>query len=369
MTNLTINDYSQQVILKHLLTTETLLREVASKVSDSEQEAKIYAMPDLGFPRNVSRIIGGFFTGALYSWSSKVPFIPIDATVNSCGVSIFKLSRPIEDEKAFLKAIKTAIDKSQKSAYDWNYNSGNHFINYGVVEGSNHIPTGHYISMHSSASEFKEYHNGLYPVVDNWFYNKIQVHEKGGRFLRYILGKTAEKFYKIALLLSSYNKIRQQYFADILLGDNIEEEVMYMPHYGMPNINSVAIGCNYIENELVYLLLTSPNHPCFFIKPFSEGENKISLDKTYVLTPHGLGMQMKDKFDFAYTSDGNISFNDKIFRKGDKLSFDIDLKIRDSFHQKSLFENDIQNFLINCPGEIVGKFKTIYSYNNSTKTI
>ena len=367
MINLTINDYTQKIILEHLQTTENMLREIGFKLSNSEQEAKIIAMPDLGFPRNTSRISGGFFTGALYSWESKVPFIPVDSTVNSCGVSVFKLNKPIENEETFFKMIKSGIKQSHNSSYDWNYDSGNHFINYGTVEeDSKQISAGYYVVMHSSASEFKEYQNGLYPQKNNWFYHKIQTYSNGNRYLRFISGKTAEEFYDISKLVNNYNRIRQRYFANILFEKNeIGEEVLYTAHYGMPSINSVAIGCNYIENESMYLLLTTPDQPCFFIKPYYGGQNHINLGKELLLTPHGLGMQMINEFDFNYASNNNLMFNNKLYSKEDKLSFKSDLKIRDSFYQDSLQKTDIDRFITNCPGQIIGEFKTKYSYNNT----
>lgn len=224
--------------------------------------------------------------------------------------------------------------------------------------------------MHSSASEFKEHHNGLYPKKDNWFYHKIQTHFSGNRYIRYISGKTAEEFYSISTIINDYNKIRQRYFADILFEKNgIDEEVLYIAHYGMPNINSVAIGCNYIENESMYLLLTAPNQPCFFIKPKIGGLNHVNLDRTYLLTPHGLGMQMIDEADFGYMPNNSFSFNHKLYSNEDKLSFKTDVKIRDSFYQSSLRKTDIEEFLTNCPGQVVGEFKTKYSFNINTKTL
>ncbi len=367
MINLTRNDYTQKIILRHLKITEQLLKEVASSLSKSEMKAKIIAMPDLGFPRNVKRILGGFFTGALYSWESNVPFIPVDATINSCGVSVFKISKPIESKEAFFKDIQSAIKRSVLSSYDWNYNSGNHFINYGVVEEDSYISKGYYIVMHSSASEFKEYHNGLYPLKGNWYFDKIKTYEKGNRFLRYISGKTAENFYKTAKLLRDYNKIRQRYFANSIFDKyGIENEILFAPHYGMPDSNSIAIGCNFIEDESIYLLLTAPEQSCFFIKPTKGGDNCIKLNKEYILTPHGLGMEMVNTTEVEYYSSTQILFDKELYTANDKLSFDTKLKIRESFYQDKLEKNDVCRFLSSCPGQIKGELKTIYSYNHRT---
>jgi hypothetical protein len=329
MINLTIGDFTQKEILGHLLVTERLLEKVASKLSGSEQSANIIAMPDLGFPRNVKRIRGGFFTGALYTWKSNVPFIPVDATINSCGVSVFKLKRSIDTKDEFLDLIKQALIKNRTSSYDWNYNEGNHFINYGIVKDSSILSNGSYIVMHSSASEFKSHHNGLYPIKGNWYYDKIQIYRDGNRYLRYVYGDCAEKFFNVTKILGDYNKIRQRYFAGSIFGeDQIDSELLYISHYGMPDINSVAIGCNYIDNDDIYLLLTSTNHSSYFIKPLPNTESHIILNKQYALSPHGLGMQMINDYNFKY-SDDSIIFNNKKYFDHDKLSFGSDLKIRD----------------------------------------
>ena len=95
MINLTINDSTQKNILQHLEVTETLLGNVASKLSNCDKRATIYSMPDLGIAQNGTRMLGGFYTGACYTWDSDVPFIPVDATVNVCGTAVYKLNKNI----------------------------------------------------------------------------------------------------------------------------------------------------------------------------------------------------------------------------------------------------------------------------------
>ena len=58
-------------------------------------------MPDLGLPSNVNRIHGGFFTGALYTWQTSTPIVPVDTTVNSCGISVYRVSAEIGSQKEF----------------------------------------------------------------------------------------------------------------------------------------------------------------------------------------------------------------------------------------------------------------------------
>src|SRR5262249_26269092 len=160
-------------------------------------------MPDLGMPNNVGRMHGGFFTGALYRWISRVPIVPIDATVNVCGVSVFRVTKPITSRADFDQRILRAIERSRsgKATYCWNFDSGNHFIIYGRVRESDLLPSADYLVLHSSAGEFKRQHNGLYPVAANWYSDSIKVvidDEASGRYLRYLEGTVAEKFFEKA---------------------------------------------------------------------------------------------------------------------------------------------------------------------------
>jgi hypothetical protein len=59
-------------------------------------------------------------------------------------------------------------------------------------------------------------------------------------------------------MLEEYNKLRHQYFAACICEDNNIEEVINLPHYGMPSLNSVAIGCQWFEKSSLFLLLTTP---------------------------------------------------------------------------------------------------------------
>jgi hypothetical protein len=150
MKNLTLNDATQTSIISHLEITERLLAQAASCASKSEQTSEIWAMPDLGMPHNVTRMRGGFYTGALYTWQTSVPIVPIDATINACGTSVFMLNECVADDEHFRKLIHHAIEISESNcSYVWNFASGNHFILYGKAEGSPLIPDGYYAVLHS----------------------------------------------------------------------------------------------------------------------------------------------------------------------------------------------------------------------------
>ena len=85
--NFSLNDDTQKKIMEHMETTSGLLSAVATELSGKRKESKIYAMPDLGIAQNGTRMLGGFYTGACYTWDSDIPFVPVDATVNVCGTA------------------------------------------------------------------------------------------------------------------------------------------------------------------------------------------------------------------------------------------------------------------------------------------
>ena len=297
MINLTINDSTQKNILQHLEVTETLLGKVASKLSNCDKRATIYSMPDLGIAQNGTRMLGGFYTGACYTWDSDVPFIPVDATVNVCGTAVYKLNKNITNEEfierlnhvindrsIYLKFLNTYLPKDILNSIDindsfkffWNYNKGNHFVIFAESDGTGELEEGQYMVVHASAIEFKKdnLQYGLYPVKNNWFYDDIQIEydAEHKRYIRYITGEKAKRFYNIVNFLKDFNKIRNRFFCQSVLSDLFGKEIINISHYGMPTINSICIGCQW--EQLDYTLLTAPGNDIFLVHPDLNSNNQ-----------------------------------------------------------------------------------------------
>lgn len=370
MKNLTLGDQTQGHIAAYLIGTEQMLARAASKVSGKDRGAEIVAMPDLGLPHNVRRILGGFFTGAVYSWESDVPLVPVDATVNSCGVSMFKLKNDIATKDEFDRMLAAAIKKSkEQSSYIWNFASGNHFVIYGEVKDAATLSDGKYVTMHSSASEFKSQHNGLYPTASNWYADAIETIEDGqtGRYIRYIQGKTAERFTQIAELLENFNKIRHRYFAETIFGaENIEQEISNEQHYGMPTKNSVAIGCQW-SRENMLLLLTAPEKPIFLVKPAEGQQNDVQIGvRKLLLYPHGLGKRSSQPLNMGFSPDA-LTMNGKIFEPDASIKNDKSFQLRNFEFSETTGDavpQIIAKIFEKCPAEILGKLHQIFSYHS-----
>ena len=271
LVNLSLNDNTQKNILKHLETTSKLLSKVGTELSGTQKESKIYVMPDLGIAQNGTRMLGGFYTGACYTWDSDVPFVPVDATVNVCGTTVYKLKQRItvqefenrlnnvmDNRETYLRYVNTrlpkhiiaSIDLDREDKFKWNYNVGNHFVILAEQNDENgELPVGQYMIVHASAIELKKDNlkYGLYPVEGNWYYDDIKTiyDEKENRYLRYIAGDKAVQFWKLANMLQTINKDRNRYFCKSVLKELAGEEIINLSHYGMPTNNSVCIGCQW----------------------------------------------------------------------------------------------------------------------------
>ena len=384
--NLTLNDYTQENIINQLETTDKLLQKVASKLSHKEKKATIYAMPDLGIAQNVSRMLGGFYTGACYTWATDEPFIPVDSTVNVCGTAVYKLNKSISNEEfinrvnnvlnnrqSYLDFVNSylppevlkVIDINDTSKYYWNYNKGNHFIIFAESDGEYGLEKGQYMIVHASAIEFKKdnLEFGLYPVKNNWYYDDIKVEydEESKRYLRYITGEKAQKFYSIASYLREFNKVRNRYFCTAVLGDLLQYEVVNISHYGMPTINSVCIGCQW--EQLDYTLLTAPGNDIFLVHPNLSSNNSFNLnDLKITLSPHGCGVRTNNENEkITYIDKDKIKIGTKIYEQGTSVNIGVDVSIRTKDMQVSELDNHIVNILKKCPGAIFGRLKQRYA--------
>lgn len=279
-------DKSQKVLLKHLKKTEEAMNELLSK-EKYKGNCRILPNIDLGFPHDVIRLGGGFATGIYVSWNSLIPFVPVDICMNACTVSIYKLEDT--DEAVFdEKYINILLGHMKDSSYIANFHRGNHFISY--LEDV--LTKEKYIIIHSSAIEFETLYNGLYPVEGNWVFENTKVYDAGnGSYIRYLDGKSAVLFLKLAQNLYTYNENRHDFIVNALIGkrDIINEGVHYH-HYGMPSNNEAIIGCHLIESGAVSPLLTRPGENVFLLK-YEDALNPMLKSGKRFITPHGFGKE------------------------------------------------------------------------------
>ena len=244
--NLTLNDRTQKIVLRELETTEKLLSKVATKLSSTQKTCDIYAMTDLGIAHNVTRMRGGFFTGAVYSWEqTDIPFVPVDTTVNVCGTALYQINSDIQVDE-FKKRCENVLSDILK-------------------------------------------------VISNWYYSAIKT-ETGDnhcRYLQYIEGSKTEQFYKMAKMLETFNAERNYDFCKGVLKNEMGKEILNVAHYGMPSIHEVLIGVQ--KTDGLATLLTSPGKNVYIVKKRGNFKND------YI--PHGFGLELPKGSKLAYHRD------------------------------------------------------------------
>jgi len=386
ITNFSLNDNTQKEILKHLEITSKLLSKVGTKLSGTQKESMIYAMPDLGIAQNGTRMLGGFYTGACYLWNSDVPFIPVDATVNVCGTAVYKLNQSITVQEfkerlnrvmsnrgTYLKYATThlppqildSIDLERADKFYWNYNVGNHFAILAEQKEDNaELQKGQYMIVHASAIELKKdnLRYGLYPVEGNWYYDDIETiyDDRENRYLRYIYGKKAVQFAELANILQRINKDRNRYFCKEVLDELAGEEIINLSHYGMPTNNAICIGCQWKQEN--FILLTAPGNDIYLVHPELSYENTIKLeDKSITLTPHGCGVRLKNSSDTIEYLDEEILIGNKHFKQGESINIGNDVLVRTGGMYSKQVKRHIEKVLDKCPGTIYGKMHQLFA--------
>lgn len=386
LVNLSLNDNTQKNIMRHLETTSKLLSEVGTELSGTQKESKIYAMPDLGIAQNGTRMIGGFFTGACYTWDSDVPFVPVDATVNVCGTTVYKLNQRItvqefqkrldnvmKNRKTYLKYASThlpsqildSIDIERADKFYWNYNVGNHFAILAEQNDDNsELPKGQYMIVHASAIELKKDNlkYGLYPVEGNWYYDDIKTKydDRENRYLRYIYGKKAFRFSELANMLQKINKDRNRYFCKKVLGELAGEEIINLSHYGMPTNNAICIGCQWEQED--FTLLTAPGNDIYLVHPNVSAKNTINVNNREItLTPHGCGVMLKNSSDTIEYLDDGILIGNKHFKKGESINIGNDVAVRTKGMNSTSVKQHIETILGKCPGTIYGQMHQLFA--------
>ena len=341
ITNLSLNDRTQTLILEALKGTEELLR-----IASGSDNVEITVMTDACPAHNVTRMLDGHFTGTVTTFKdSKEPFIPVGTTVNVCGVAIYKLRSTISVEE-FKTRVFSAMEKSPKP-YTWNnFNRGNHFVSLMYSNGNDYLEEGQYLVVHASANEYR---SKLYPYKGVWYEDQIKevvLPNDSNRSLHYITGSSAEKFYSIAENLISFNRKRNSDFCEAVLDGIADKEILNIQHYGMPDRNTICIGVQWETNGIIPLL-TAPGKNIYLVCP---------LESTKYF-PHGFGIEIYDG-DIHYTADNGICIGQKVLYSNVSLSIGVDAFNR---AEKTPVETCVEKILAKNPAKIVAELKQLAS--------
>ena len=373
-----LNDDTQRVLLPYIRKTKELFESAIRKYDSSivrigtkeiqRSGVMIFPSLDLGFPNNVQRLAGGFATGMLIMWKCGTPIVPVDATVNVCSSSVFKLdsfNTDMEDD-TFIKYIEDIMFEATKgNGYSFSFDSGNHFLMIAQDIVSKQL----YLVLHSSANEFKDSYMGLYPVENNWYSNCIRTNPSPyapERYIRYIKDRDATYFIDNAHKLEEYNIQIHKWFANAI-GDgkkNVNGKTYH--HYYMPTDNSIAIGTYAEEPGTIVPLFSNVGKDIYMFK-IGKDNWKIRLGgKEVCLVPHGWGQVIDHVQSIVVDNENKII---KIDGNEYNIHSKVRLKNKGNKHVRDF--KDGKEFLERgkamIKGEIIQTLRPIYLYCSKKK--
>lgn len=294
-----LNDRTQQILLPYIHETEILFTK-AIKKHDQSKNSFCHIIPslDLGFPNNVQRLAGGFATGMLVTWNCGLDIIPVDATVNICTSSVYKLDNVdtqwITNPKTFYDMIKKYSHiASEEKGYSFSFTTGNHFLLLAKDTASDD----YYLVMHSSANELKHSYMGLYPVEGNWYSNKLKyIKGENGRYFYYLKDEDARYFTRMVKNFQKYNEQIHLWLAKKINGGNFSNDNNWMKHhYYMPTNQSIAIG-TFAESIGTQVPIFSSYQQPIYIFEIGADNFQINLGEKkgkVCLVPHGWGQEIE----------------------------------------------------------------------------
>lgn len=368
-----LGDATQTVLLKYIKRTKELFEGVLKKYDSSTLEidgvevpssgVMIYPSLDLGFPNNVQRLAGGFATGMLVTWKCGTAIIPVDATVNVCSSSVYRIDDfpELNDEEFTSYIDRIVVNATKTKGYSFSFDNGNHFIM--IAQGVEDKAL--YVVMHSSAKEFKDSYMGLYPVEENWFSDSIRVYQDKGRYLRYIKDEDARQFAAYAHKLEQYNVQIHKWFAEqigIVEDAFIKKNTFH--HYYMPNDSTIAIG-TFVEKPGTILPIFSSVGKDIYLFKISDENWKIRINgEERCLVPHGWGQKIDDIR--SVTSDykkKQLKINSKMYTVHSKSRITEGKHIRTFCDGEEFFEKGKKML----KGEVVKTLRPIYLYCGTKK--
>lgn len=373
-----LDDDTQRVLLPYIRRTKDMFENAIRKYDSSIvrigtqeiQRSGVMVFPslDLGFPNNVQRLAGGFATGMFVMWKCGTPIVPVDATVNVCSSSVFRLESFNTDmaDDVFIRYIEDIIFKATKgNGYSFSFDSGNHFLMIAQDIASKQL----YLVLHSSANEFKDSYMGLYPVENNWYSNRIRTNPSPyapERYIRYIKDRDATYFIENAHKLEEYNMQIHKWFASTVGNGEKNVSGKTYHHYYMPTDNSIALGTYVEEPGTIVPLFTDVGKDIYMFK-IGKDNWKIRLGgRDVCLVPHGWGQVIDHVRDIKVNNEDN-----EIEIDGNSYKIHSKVRLRNDENKHVRKFRDGAEFLEKgkamISGEITQTLRPIYLYCSKKK--
>ncbi len=293
-----MDDYARITLTKHINTTNNLLKKTLH-IFDSNANSEIIGTLELGYPNDVIRLAGGFAIGLMVKWEASIPFIPVDTTVNVCTTTICEIDHNLINDFN-LHLIKNISEKISCSSFSFNFYRGNHFIS--LLKGENNDK--YYIILHSDA--YRKGYDSISPLKGNWYFDDIKVYEDNNRYLRYIIGKKAETYYKMTKIAELNNEQKHSFVLELLTKNKCNIlNIKHFHHHFMPNEQTIIIGCYFVEQDETVPIMTFPGHPIYMFRVLSN-ENSMYKINNKILTPHGWGKGSVKRMNIAIDNKNNL---------------------------------------------------------------
>ena len=368
-----LNDDTQNVLLPYLKDTKLLFDKALKKHDPSPYSyCQIFPSLDLGMPNNVQRLAGGFATGMLVTWQCGLDIVPIDATVNVCTSSVFKLNNfdleLLNHEDQLLHFLKKCFDDaSSEKGYSFSFTSGNHFL----IISQDIENNDYYLVLHSSANELKNSYMGLYPVEGNWYADcRKDIFGENGRYFHYLKDEEARHFIRMAQNFKNYNEQIHKWLAKRINNASFKDSDMLIKHhYYMPTENSIALG-TFAEPIGTHVPIFSAPGKNIYIFEIGKDNWQVNLggNKGNVcLVPHGWGQKI-DGLKSIKINQGKLSLTIKNQIQeipiSSKYHIDCPEKVLRSFESEKDFLEYGKNTL---HGTIIKTLVPLFEYSNTSQ--
>ncbi|MHA1214411.1 MAG: hypothetical protein ACTSPG_03900 [Candidatus Hodarchaeales archaeon] len=239
------------------------------------------AAPDCTITRNLYRWRNGIGYGGKITWGNgtdKIMFV--DTMPNACGMLVGSLDEIPDPTELIQRLHELNQDYSEIEGVpiNWNFGSGNHFINVfeiipnPAISESANLPQYSFIT-HSSPSELKSDNNkkgmGLYYNESKAMREMCETLETPFGDIHYLVDDNAEKYYEFYKWAESIGKKRRLLAAKKLF-ENFEV-ISHTVHQGLVHLNEVALGSHVFKSgdNSIFPLTLRADLPCYLMKGIS----------------------------------------------------------------------------------------------------
>jgi hypothetical protein len=236
--------------------------------------ATFISTPDMTITRNASRWRSGFGYGGKISWGAgDDDLVILNVKPNACGMLVGGLEElpDIESMIRKLHELETSAIKIDGVKVIWDFYKSNHFIDVfrvkPVAKLEQNLPPYAFI-IHASAGELRgdnESGFGLYYDISEQLREMAERIETPLGQFHILTGSRAKRYFEQYQRAQNFSKKKRKMAAELLFGKFVE--ISNETHQGLINLNEIALGCHYSENQATLFPLTlRADLPAYLVK-------------------------------------------------------------------------------------------------------